>query len=319
MKSYPRHKETEYDWLSKVPAHWERIPMRRITQLSDERNGSRDDLELLSVYREYGVIRKSSRTDNHNVESENLSNYKYVGSGYLVMNKMKMWQGSLGVSPYEGIVSPAYIVCRIIADINKQYLHRLLRTPYYKTFYNRYSKGIRVGQWDFSYGSFKTLYTYLPPREEQDQIVRFLDWKTRDVTQFIRGKRREIQWLNELANTRIKDAVLYGLNPEAATRDSQIEWIGNIPADWEVRMLFQEATEQSISNKTVHNQNLLSLSYGKIINKDINKTDGLLPASFDTYQIVHDGNIILRLTDLQNDKKSLRVGLATQTGIITSA
>ena len=84
-------------------------------------------------------------------------------------------------------------------------------------------------------------------------------------------------------------------------------------------MLFQCAKEQSISNKTVHHQNLLSLSYGKIITKDINRTDGLLPASFDSYQIVKDGNIVLRLTDLQNDRKSLRVGLATQTGIITSA
>lgn len=83
--------------------------------------------------------------------------------------------------------------------------------------------------------------------------------------------------------------------------------------------LSQTATEQSISNKDIRNQNLLSLSYGKIINKDINTTDGLLPASFDTYQIVHNGNIILRLTDLQNDHKSLRVGLVTQTGIITSA
>lgn len=77
--------------------------------------------------------------------------------------------------------------------------------------------------------------------------------------------------------------------------------------------------EHYISNKKVHHQNLLSLSYGKIVNKDINTTEGLLPASFDGYQIIEDGNIVLRLTDLQNDHKSLRVGLCTQKGIITSA
>ena len=92
-----------------------------------------------------------------------------------------------------------------------------------------------------------------------------------------------------------------------------------IPAYWDELMLFQVASEQKISNKTVHHQNLLSLSYGKIKRKDINTKGGLLPASFDTYQIVNDGNVILRLTDLQNDHKSLRVGLATETGIITSA
>ncbi len=84
-------------------------------------------------------------------------------------------------------------------------------------------------------------------------------------------------------------------------------------------MLSQMAREHYISNKNIHHQNLLSLSYGRIINKDINTTDGLLPASFDTYQIVEEGNIVLRLTDLQNDHRSLRVGLSTQEGIITSA
>ena len=93
----------------------------------------------------------------------------------------------------------------------------------------------------------------------------------------------------------------------------------NFPPHWKKLMLFQVATEQKISNKNVHNQNLLSLSYGKIKRKDINTHGGLLPASFDTYQVVNADNIILRLTDLQNDHKSLRVGFVTETGIITSA
>ena len=84
-------------------------------------------------------------------------------------------------------------------------------------------------------------------------------------------------------------------------------------------MLSQMATLHYLSNKDVHHQNLLSLSYGRIINKDINGVSGLLPASYDTYQIIEGGNIVLRLTDLQNDQKSLRVGLCTQEGIITSA
>ena len=102
-------------------------------------------------------------------------------------------------------------------------------------------------------------------------------------------------------------------------KPSDISWIGEIPSHWETPFLFQFSNEHFISNKNVHHQNLLSLSYGKIIRKDINKTDGLLPESFDTYQIVEPGNIILRLTDLQNDQKSLRVGLAKEEGIITSA
>ena len=102
-------------------------------------------------------------------------------------------------------------------------------------------------------------------------------------------------------------------------KDSGVKWIGKIPEHWEVKLLSQMATLHYLSNKDVHHQNLLSLSYGRIINKDINGVSGLLPASYDTYQIIEDGNIVLRLTDLQNDQKSLRVGLCTQEGIITSA
>lgn len=102
-------------------------------------------------------------------------------------------------------------------------------------------------------------------------------------------------------------------------KDSGVKWLGQIPQHWEVRTLSQLSKEHYISNKEVHHQNLLSLSYGRIVQKNINTTSGLLPASYDTYQIIEDGNIVLRLTDLQNDQKSLRVGLCTQEGIITSA
>lgn len=105
----------------------------------------------------------------------------------------------------------------------------------------------------------------------------------------------------------------------AKYKDSGISWIGMIPEEWNTNFLFQVAIERKVSNKNVHHQNLLSLSYGRIVQKDINTTEGLLPASFDSYQVVENGNVVLRLTDLQNDHKSLRVGLATQEGIITSA
>ncbi|WP_418558114.1 restriction endonuclease subunit S [Hominenteromicrobium sp.] len=319
LHSYPEYRETGYDWLFNVPSQWTRTPIRTLLGLSDSRCGTRTSLELLSVYREYGVIKKNSRDDNHNVESQDLSNYKYVDKGYLVMNKMKMWQGSLGISECEGIVSPAYIVCRLNTDSNLKYIHLLLRSSKFKTFFNRISYGIRVGQWDMRYDDFKKLYIYLPSRPEQDKIVSFLSWKTSEIAHFIKEKHKVISLLEELKNSLIFHAAINGVRQSASMSDCSVDWISAIPTHWDEVMLFQCAAEQSISNKTEHHQNLLSLSYGKIVNKDINTAEGLLPASFDTYQIVHDGNVILRLTDLQNDHKSLRVGLSTQTGIITSA
>ena len=103
------------------------------------------------------------------------------------------------------------------------------------------------------------------------------------------------------------------------TKDSGIEWIGRVPSHWRVHTLYQLVTQVKEKNSNLQEKNLLSLSYGKIKCKDIDSPDGLLPASFDGYNIIEDGDIVLRLTDLQNDHTSLRVGLATERGIITSA
>lgn len=102
-------------------------------------------------------------------------------------------------------------------------------------------------------------------------------------------------------------------------KDSGIEWIGSVPSHWRVYTLYQLVNQVKEKNSELQEKNLLSLSYGKIKRKDIDSSDGLLPASFDGYNIIEDGDIVLRLTDLQNDHTSLRVGVATERGIITSA
>ncbi|WP_018773954.1 restriction endonuclease subunit S [Arthrobacter sp. 131MFCol6.1] len=102
-------------------------------------------------------------------------------------------------------------------------------------------------------------------------------------------------------------------------KDSGIEWVGSIPVDWETCPLFAVARENTASNKAGVELNLLSLSYGRIVRKDIAANDGLLPASFDTYQVISRNDIVLRLTDLQNDKRSLRSAISPERGIITSA
>lgn len=102
-------------------------------------------------------------------------------------------------------------------------------------------------------------------------------------------------------------------------KESGIDWIGQIPEEWEVDFVNHIFEEHKQKNKGNKEKNLLSLSYGRIIRKSIDTSFGLLPESFDTYNIIQRGDIVLRLTDLQNDKRSLRVGLARENGIITSA
>ena len=102
-------------------------------------------------------------------------------------------------------------------------------------------------------------------------------------------------------------------------KNSGVSWIQDIPVSWGVRVLFQLADQVKNKNKDLMERNLLSLSYGRIKRKDINNPEGLLPESFDGYNIIETNDIVLRLTDLQNDHTSLRVGQATERGIITSA
>jgi type I restriction enzyme S subunit len=140
----------------------------------------------------------------------------------------------------------------------------------------------------------------LPPRDEQDQIVRYLDWKVSQINRIINAKRKQIGLLGEL-----KRAVV----SEAVTRSGE---------GWETRFLSQVCSEQNIKNTGNVENNILSLSYGSIIRKK-NMNSALIPTDFATWQIVDDGNIILRLTDLQNDQRSLRTGLVRERGIVTSA
>jgi len=256
LKPYERYKQTGYDWLVKVPEHWKMQTIRSITRLSNERNGIRNDLELLSVYREYGVIKKSSRDDNHNVESQDLSNYKFVDKGYLVLNKMKMWQGSLGVSKYQGIVSPAYIVCKLANGLNFNYVHYLLRSPAFKTIYNRISYGVRVGQWDMRYDDFKNIKLYLPSITEQDQIVKYLDNKLAKINKFVKAKKKMIAVLKEQKQAIINQAVTKGLNPNMKMKPSGIEWLGDIPEHWKAFKLSQMAniTLSGLDKKSYDNQ-----------------------------------------------------------------
>lgn len=100
---------------------------------------------------------------------------------------------------------------------------------------------------------------------------------------------------------------------------SGVEWIGDIPEGWTVKPLFAVGEERRETNKGLRNDNLLSLSYGEVVEKDINTGEGLLPESFETYQVIHPNDLVFRFTDLQNDKRSLRSAISSHNGIITSA
>ena len=164
-------KDSGYIWIGNVPENWNISKIKYHLKRKELKNPG--NMKVLSVYREYGVIPKDSRDDNHNVTSEDTSKYKYVRKGDFVINKMKAWQGSMGISEYEGIVSPAYFSYEFTDKLlYGRYIHYLLRNVY-KDEFRRISGGIREGQWDLPAEGFANEFIYLPAFEEQKKIADF--------------------------------------------------------------------------------------------------------------------------------------------------
>lgn len=155
--------------------------------------------------------------------------------------------------------------------------------------------------------------------ETQKHIASFIKSKCKRIDSLITDIQSQIEALEEYKRSVITEAVTKGLDPDVEMRDSGIAWVGDIPAHWITHPLYFYFGVRKNKNALGLETNLLSLSYGKIIRKDINSNGGLLPESFNTYNIIEKDDIIIRPTDLQNDKRSLRTGIAREHGIITSA
>lgn len=195
-------KDSGIKWIGNIPCNWNVDKIKYHLRRNEKRNTGNQ--QVLSVYREYGVIPKDSRDDNHNVTSEDVSKYKYVRPGSLVINKMKAWQGSLAVSDYEGIVSPAYFIFEFMghAFINK-HLHYLLRGAY-KDEFRRISGGIREGQWDLSPDEFMNTLVTIPPVKEQEKIISYIDKKCAEIDGVIADKKEQLDVLENY-----KKSVIY--------------------------------------------------------------------------------------------------------------
>ncbi len=170
----------------------------RLGSLFSRRNETgRPDMPMLSVYRDFGVIPRDGRDDNYNKPGEDLGAYRVVHSRDLVLNKMKTWQGSLGISGHDGIVSPAYFVARPLTDDNPGFLHHLLRSRPLIAEYGARSKGIRPSQWDLPWDEFRDITVELPPRTTQHTIADYLDRETSRIDALIVAKRRMVELLGE--------------------------------------------------------------------------------------------------------------------------
>lgn len=222
----------------------------------------------------------------------------------------------IGLIKNEGLTSPAYSQFVMKNEnVSNYYYYYYLMIDNTKELLHL-AKNLRHSFTEEQLGVIKTP---VPPINIQTKISSFLDEKCDEIESLFISIKKQIETLEEYKKSVITEAVTKGLNSNVEMKDSGIEWVGKIPSDWEIHPVYYYFGERKNKNKFGLEQNLLSLSYGNVIRKDINTNEGLLPESFNTYNIVEVNDIIIRPTDLQNDKRSLRTGLVKEHGIITSA
>ena len=271
VKKYPSYRDSGNPWLGQMPEHWKVVRLQNILRSTAERD--RPALPLLSVVREKGVILRDSEDseENHNVIPEDLRNYKVVREGQFAMNKMKAWQGSYGVSPYEGIVSPAYFTFSI-AGVNGKFLHSALRSREYVRFFTQASDGVRIGQWDLSPSRMREIPVLVPPPDEQAAIVRYLDDTDQRIRDYVSAKERLIALLEEERQAVIHQAVTRGLNPNVRLEPSGVEWLGEVPEHWDVRRI--RTLGQAIIGLTYSPQDMTDAEAGSLVLRASNISGG---------------------------------------------
>lgn len=233
LKPYQKYRSAEGGWLGDIPSHWKIRRMKYVVRETDSRS-TRGNEQLLRVSQYTGVTqrRRADGLDEPDTRADSLVGYKRVEPNDLVINIMLAWNGSMGVSRYSGIASPAYCVYRFAPDLHPWYFHNLLRSPAYKARIKASSTGVVESRLRLYSDDLGRIEAILPPPDEQAAIVRFLDWANGRLERAIRAKRKVIALLNEQKQAIIHRAVTRGLDPTVPLKPSGIPWLGYIPSTW---------------------------------------------------------------------------------------
>ena len=286
MKTYESMKPSTVFWLGMIPEHWKCLKIgslfsQRKVKVSDK------DYAPLSVTK-MGILPQLENA----AKTNDGDNRKLVCAGDFVINSRSDRKGSCGISELDGSVSLINLVLTPRSEWNNRYAHYLLRSQPFSEEYYRYGRGIVADLWTTRFSEMKNILLPVPPREEQDQIVRFLDWKVSEINRLINIKHKEIATLEELKQSRLLAIVTRGLDENVEMVDSEIEHIGLVPKHWKVLLnhrIYRENSRPFSGDETV-----LSLS----------QKDGLLPyvdmkerslhtSSYENWKLVFPNDLVL--------------------------
>jgi type I restriction enzyme S subunit len=324
-KPYPAYKDSGVEWIGQVPEHWKIAQIKRISALNPKKSTLSEDKDSLCSFLPMEKLRTNAVTlDETRPIHEVYDGYSYFCDDDILIAKVTPCFENGNIAVANGLVngigfgSTEINVLRVNGKGHNRFLYYRLQEEQFRTIAKSEMRGTG-GLKRVPTELFESFTIGLPDTDEQATIAAALDRETARIDALIQKKTRFIELLKEKRQALITHAVTKGLDPNVKMKDSGVEWIGQVPEHWDVKPFFALVTELNRKNVGLVETNILSLSYGNIIQKPETRNMGLTPESYETYQIVESGEIVFRFTDLQNDKRSLRSAQVTQRGIITSA
>lgn len=297
LPRYESYRDSGVEWIGEIPNHWGIFPFKALFSMSTEKNGKSIVGEMLSVSGYRGIEIKHYEFEEQKRSEGDLADYRVVRKGQIVVNTMWLNYAGLGVSDYEGYVSPAYRAYNISAKLHKRYAHYLMRSHVYVDAYTGQMQGIRPNSLQIKNCDFNKFPILLPSLGEQDRIANFLDQKTAEIDEAIAKKQRLIELLKEQKAILINHAVTKGLNSDVPMRDSGVEWIGEVPAHWDgkrAKFLFTQSRLPVLKDDDV----VTAFRDGQVTLRKNRRTEGFTVAILEQgYQGIRKGQLVLNSMD----------------------
>lgn len=236
-KAYTEYKDSGVEWLGDIPTHWQLIPCRAAVSHVVDKNNDGKIQNYLSLMANVGVIRYEDKGDVGNKKPDDLTKCKIVKKGQLVINSMNYGIGSYGMSPFDGICSPVYIILEPRGNVLKRYALRIFENTPFQKHLATFGNGILEHRSAIKWDDIKGQVIPLPSKDEQKTILKFLDHETAKIDNLIEKQQHLIELLKEKRQAVISHAVTKGLNPDVPMKDSEVEWLGEVPEHWIIKRL----------------------------------------------------------------------------------
>lgn len=288
---------SDQSWIGTLPQGWELTALRWVLSERKELNKLREETNILSVTNDRGVIRYADKGDIGNKASEDIERYKKVYKGDIVANSMNVIIGSVGIAPEDGVLSPVYIVMQPSPDADTRYFDYIFKTKLFQSQLRRIGYGILDHRMRIPWDNMKVQLMPKPHIHTQKKISDYLDQETEKINDLIKKQEHLLELLEEKRNAYVVHLTTRGLNKRAELVDSNVKWLGQVPANWELhraKYLFYKSQEKPMDSDDV----VTAFRDGEVVLRSLRRTEGFTFADKEIgYQHVSKGDLVIHAMD----------------------